>query len=54
MGTIKHRNSKDLTEKEEIKKKWQEYTEESYKNKTKQTKKNLNDSDNHNGMATHL
>ena len=41
MGTIKHRNSKDLTEKEEIKKKWQEYTEESYKNKTKQTKISL-------------
>ena len=38
MGTIKHRNSKDLTEKEEIKKKWHEYTEESYKNKTKQNK----------------
>ena len=32
MGTIKERNSKDLTEEEEIKKKWQKYTEELYKN----------------------
>ena len=47
MGTIKDRNSKDLTEVEEIKKRWQEYTEELYK-------KGLNDSDNHNGMITHL
>ena len=38
MGSIKDRNCMDLTEKEEIKKKWQEYTEESYKNKTKQNK----------------
>ena len=36
MGTIEHRNSKDLTEAEEIKKRWQKYTEELYK-------KNLND-----------
>ena len=41
MGTIKDRNSKDLTEPEEIKKGWQEYTEEPH------TKKNLNDPDNH-------
>ena len=54
MASIKDRNGMDLTEAKDIKKRWQEYTEESYKNKTKQTKKNLNDSDNHNGMATHL
>ena len=47
MGTIKDRNSKDLTEVGEIKKRQQEYTEELYK-------KGLNDSDNHNGMITHL
>ena len=45
MGTIKDRNSKDLTE--EIKKRWQEYTEELYK-------KGFNDRDNHNGVVTHL
>ena len=45
MGTIKDRNSKDLTE--EIKKRWQEYTEELYK-------KGLNDPDNHNGVVTNL
>ena len=47
MGTIKHRSGKDLTEAEEIKMKWQEYTEELYK-------KSLNDTDNHNGVITHL
>ena len=47
MGTIKDRNSKDLTEAEEIKRRWQEYTEELYK-------KDLNDLDNHNGVVTHL
>ena len=47
MGTIKKGNSKDLTEAEEIKKRWQEYTEELYK-------KALNDLDNHNGVVTHL
>ena len=47
MGTIKGRNTKDLTEAEEIKKRWQEYTEELYK-------KCLNDSDNHDGVVTHL
>ena len=47
MGTIKDRNSKDLTEAEEIKKRWQEYTEELYK-------EGLNDLSNHNGMVTHL
>ena len=46
MGTIKERNSKDLTEAEDIKKRWQEYTEELYK-------KNLHDPDNHGGMITH-
>ena len=46
MGMIKDRNSKDLTEAEEIKK-WQEYTEELYK-------KGLNNPDNHNGVVTHL
>ena len=47
MGTIKDRNSKDLTEAEEIKKRWQEYTEELYK-------KDLHDPDNHDGVTTHL
>ena len=47
MGTIKERNSKDLTEAEEIKKRWQEYTEELHK-------KGLNDPDNHSGVVTHL
>jgi len=47
MGTIKDRNCKDLTEAEEIKKRWQEYTEELYK-------KGLNDPDNHDGVITHL
>ena len=47
MGTIKERDSKDLTEVEEIKKRWQEYTEELYKN-------GLNDPDNHDGVVTHL
>ena len=44
MGTIKDRNGRDLTEAEEIKKRWQEYTEELYKN----------DLDNHDGVVTHL
>ena len=48
MGTIKDRNRMDLTEAEEIKKRWQDYTEELYK------KKNLHDPDNHNNMITHL
>ena len=47
MGTIKERNGMDLTEAEDIKKRWQEYTEELYK-------KDLHDPDNHNGMITHL
>ena len=47
MDTIKDRNGKDLTEAEDIKKRWQEYTEELYK-------KGLNDSDNHDGMVTNL
>ena len=47
MGTIKDRNSMDLTEAEGIKKRWQEHTEELYK-------KDLNDPDNHNGVITHL
>ena len=47
MGMIKDRNSKDLTGAEEIKKRLQEYTEKLYR-------KGLNDSDNHNGVATHL
>ena len=47
MGTVKKRNSKDLTEAEEIKKRWQEYTEELYK-------KALNDLDNQDGVVTHL
>ena len=47
MGTINDRNGMDLTEAEDIKKRWQEYTEELYK-------KDLHDPDNHNGMITHL
>ena len=47
MGSIKDRNSKDLTEAEDIKKRWQEYTEELYK-------KDLNDPDNHKGVIIHL
>ena len=47
MGTIKDRNSRDLTEAEDIKKRWQEYTKELYK-------KDLHDPNNHNGVLTHL
>ena len=47
MGSIKDRNGMDLTEAEDIKKRWQEYTEELYK-------KDVHDPDNHNGMITHL
>ena len=47
MGTVKDRNCMDLTEAEDIKKRWQEYTEELYK-------KDLHDPDNHNGVITHL
>ena len=47
MGSIKDRNDMDLTEAEDIKKRWQEYTEELYK-------KDLHDPDNHDGMITHL
>ena len=47
MGTIKDRNDKDLTEAEDIKKRWQECTEEIYK-------KDINDPDNHNGLIVHL
>ena len=46
MDTIKDRNGMDLTEAEDIKKRWQEYAEELYK-------KGLNDQDNHTGMASH-
>ena len=46
MGSIKDRNGMDLTEPEDIKKRWQEYTEELYK-------KDLHDPDNHNGVITH-
>ena len=46
MGTIKDRNGMDLTEAEDTKKRWEEYTEELYK-------KNLHNSDNHNGVITH-
>ena len=49
MGTIKDRNGIDLTETEDIQKRWQEYTEKLYKKK-----KNLHDPDNNNGMITHL
>ena len=47
MGTIKDRNDKDLTEAEDIKKRWQEYIEELYK-------KDLHNPDNHDGMITDL
>ena len=46
MGSIKDRNGRDLTEAEDIKKRWQEYTEELYK-------KCLHDPDNHDGLITH-
>ena len=47
MGSIKDRNGMDLTEAEDIKKRWQEYTEELYK-------KDLQNPDNHDGVITHL
>ena len=47
MGTIKDRNGMDLTEAEDIKKRWQEYTEELYK-------KDFHDPDNHDGVITPL
>ena len=47
MGSIKDRNGLDLTEAEDIKKRWQEYTEDIYK-------KDLHDPDNHDGVTTHL
>ena len=47
MGSIKDRNGMDLTEAKDIKKRWQEYTEELYK-------KELHDPDNHDGVITHL
>ena len=46
MGTIKDRNGRDLTEAEDIKKRWQEYTEELYKK--------YHDPDNHDGVITHV
>ena len=47
MGTIKDRNGMDLTEVEDIRERWQEYTEELYK-------KDLHDQDNDDGVITHL
>ena len=47
IGTIKDRNGMDLTEAEDIKKRWKEYTEEVYK-------KDLHNPDNHDGVITHL
>ena len=47
MGSIKDRNGMDLTETEDIKKRWQEYTEELYE-------RDLHDQDNHDGVITHL
>ena len=47
MGSIKDRNGMDLTEAEDIKKRWQEYTEQPYK-------KDLQEPDNHDGVITHL
>ena len=48
MGSIKDRNGRDLAETENIKERWQEYTEEGYK------KKDLNNLDNQNGVTNHL
>ena len=47
MGSIKDRNGMDLTEAKDVKKRWQEYTKELYKN-------HLHDPDDHNGVITHL
>ena len=47
MGSVNDRNGRDLTEAEDIKKRWQEYTEETHE-------KDLPDPDNHNGVITHL
>ena len=47
MGSLKNRNSMDLTEAEDIKKMWQQYTKQLYKN-------DLYDTDNHDGVITHL
>ena len=47
MDSIKDRNGRDLTEAEDIKERWQEYTEQLYK-------KDLHDQDNHDGVITHL
>ena len=47
MGSIKDRNGMDLTEAEDVKKRWQEYTEELYK-------EDLHNQDNHDGVITHL
>ena len=47
MGSLKDRNGMDLTEAEDIKKRWKEYTEELYK-------KDLHNQDNHDGIITHL
>ena len=47
MGSIENRNGRDLTEAEDIKKRWQEYTGKLYK-------KDLHDQDNHDGVMTHL
>ena len=47
MGSMKDRNGMDLTEAEDIKKRWQDYTEEMYK-------KDLHDQDNNDGVITHL
>ena len=47
MGTIKDRNGMDLTEAEDIKKRWKEYTQKLHK-------KDLHDPDNHDGVITHL
>ena len=59
MGTIKDRNGMDLTEAEDIKKRWQEYTEDKRRKKKKEYteelhKKDLYNPDNHDGVITHL
>ena len=58
MGTMKDRNDKDLTEAEDVKKRWQEYTEDVKKRWQEYTeelyKRDLLDPDNHDGVVTHL
>ena len=54
MSSIKDRNGMDLTEAKDIKKRWQEYTEELYKKDIDDLFKDQKDLDNHDGVITHL